>query len=148
MLMISASLAIAVSLFATEPLHDWPQFRGVHSNGRAVPETSLPTEIGPQSHVAWKAELPPGHSSPAIVGEKIFLTAVRDKEHLETICLDRATGSILWRIEAPHESLEEIHGIGSYAQPSPSADHERVVAMFGSAGLFCYDHAGHELWRQ
>lgn len=94
----------------------------------------------------WKSELPPGHSSPAIIGDKIFLTAVRDKEHLETLCLDRASGKILWRVEAPHQSLEKIHGIGSYAQPSPAADPERVVAFFGSSGLYCYDHSGQELW--
>ena len=108
----------------------------------------LPTEIGPDKHVVWKTELPPGHSSPAIVGDKIFLTAVRDKEHLETIALDRGSGKILWRAEAPHKTLEKIHGIGSYAQPSPAADAERVVVLFGSSGLYCYDHAGRELWKQ
>ena len=92
------------------------------SAGGAVPTEPLPTDIGPEKHVLWKTELPPGHSSPAIVGDKIFLTAVRDKEHLETICLDRASGKILWRVEAPHKTLEKIHGIGSYAQPSPAAD--------------------------
>jgi outer membrane protein assembly factor BamB len=125
---------------------DWPQFRGPQSSGRAVPEGPLPTDIGPDKHVLWKTELPPGHSSPAIVDGKIFLTAVRDKEHLETICLDRASGKILWRVEALHKTLEEIHGIGSYAQPSPAADAERVVVMFGSSGLYCYDHAGREEW--
>ena len=123
---------------------DWPQFRGVHSNGRSTPEQPLPTNIGPEKHVVWKTELPPGHSSPVIFGDKIFLTAVREKEHLETLCLDRVSGKILWRIEAPHKTLEQIHGIGSYAQPSPAADAERVVAMFGSSGLYCYDHAGRE----
>ena len=51
-------------------------------------------------------------------------------------------------MEAPHKTLEKIHGIGSYAQPSPAADAERVVVLFGSSGLYCYDHAGKELWKQ
>jgi outer membrane protein assembly factor BamB len=127
---------------------DWPQFRGPNCSGIAVPEGPLPTDIGPDRHVMWKTELPPGHSSPAIVDDKIFLTAVRDKESLETLCLDRATGKILWRAEAPHNTLEQIHGIGSYAQPSPAADGQCVVAMFGSSGLYCYDHAGRELWHK
>jgi outer membrane protein assembly factor BamB len=141
--------AITTSLLLTSAFasaEDWPQFRGPHSSGRAVPEGPLPTDIGPDKHVIWKTELPPGHSSPAIVDDKIFLTAVRDKEHLETVCLDRASGKILWRVEAPHQTLEQIHGIGSYAQPSPAADRERVVVMFGSSGLYCYDHAGREQW--
>lgn len=137
-------LSLPVVTFAA----DWPQFRGPGSNGISTPEVPLPADIGPEKHVVWKTPLPPGHSSPAIVGDKIFLTAVRDKEHLETLCLDRAKGKILWRVEAPHKTLEQIHGIGSYAQPSPAADTECVVAMFGSSGLYCYDHAGKELWHR
>ncbi len=141
--------ALAVLLVPTLLLAaDWPQFRGPGSSGRAVGDGPLPVKIGPEEGVLWKAELPPGHSSPAIVGNKIFLTAVREKEHLETICLDRATGTVLWRVEAPHKTLEKIHGIGSYAQPSPAADSERVVVLFGSSGLYCYDHAGRELWHE
>jgi len=127
---------------------DWPQFRGTGSRGVAVQPGTLPADIGPETHVLWKAELPPGHSSPAIVGNKIFLTAVADKERLETICLDRASGKIVWRVEAPHQALEKIHGIGSYAQPSPAADAERVAVLFGSSGLYCYDHGGRQLWHR
>jgi outer membrane protein assembly factor BamB len=140
------TLALLFLPFSLATAADWPQFRGPQSSGTAVPPAPLPTEIGPDKLIVWKTTLPPGHSSPAIIDSKIFLTAVRDKEHLETLCLDRASGKILWRVEAPHKTLEEIHGIGSYAQPSPAADGERVVVMFGSSGLYCYDHAGKELW--
>src|SRR5437660_3839344 len=98
----------ALALFLSLPIikaADWPQFRGPHSGGVAVPDGPLPTDIGPEKHVVWKTELPPGHSSPAIVDSKIILTAVRDKAHLETICLDRDRGKIVWRAEAPHQTL-------------------------------------------
>lgn len=146
--MIRTAIAIVLLAATSSYAADWPQFRGPSSRGLAVNSPSLPADIGPESHVLWKTALPPGHSSPAIVGDKIFLTAVSDKDRLETICLDRKTGSILWRAHAPHESLEKIHGIGSYAQPSPAADGERVVVLFGSSGLYCYDHAGKPLWRR
>jgi len=142
-----ATLALSV-LPSLALAADWPQFRGPGSSGRAQGAAPLPAKIGPEELVLWKTELPPGHSSPAIVGDKIFLTAVREKEHLETICLDRATGQVLWRVEAPHNTLEKIHGIGSYAQPSPAADSERVVVLFGSSGLYCYDHGGQQLWHK
>jgi outer membrane protein assembly factor BamB len=142
------STALVLVLTTSAYSADWPQFRGPASRGLAVNSPSLPADIGPESQVLWKTALPPGHSSPAIVGDKIFLTAVSDKQHLETICLDRGSGSILWRAEAPHQTLEKIHGIGSYAQPSPAADSERVVVLFGSSGLYCYDHAGKLLWRR
>ena len=142
------SLSLVFLFLAAATAEDWPQFRGPGASGLAQSPSPLPTEIGPDKNVLWKTPLPPGHSSPVIVGDKVFLTAVREKEHLETICLDRETGKILWRVEAPHKSLEKIHGIGSYAQPSPAADSERVVVLFGSSGLYCYDHAGNLLWQR
>lgn len=144
------SLAFAIFLCllpSTIFAADWPQFRGPKT-GQAVGEESLPTEIGPDKHLLWKTALPPGHSSPAIVGQRIFLTGVREKQHLETLCLDRASGEILWRATAPTRTLEKIHAIGSYAQSSPAADQERVVVFFGSSGLHCYNHAGQLLWQQ
>lgn len=125
----------------------WPQFRGPNAAGRAESNQKLPADIAPDKHVIWKVELPPGHSSPVIAGNRIFVTAVR-AEQLVTIGLDRATGKALWEDEAPHDTLEKIHGIGSYAQPSPATDGERVVSMFGSSGLYCYDLDGKLLWKR
>ncbi|MFO0902532.1 MAG: PQQ-binding-like beta-propeller repeat protein [Pirellulales bacterium] len=125
---------------------DWPQFRGVNSSGRAVGMGSLPTQIGPTAPTVWVAALPPGHSSPAIAADRLFVTGVRDQK-LVTIALDRASGKQLWEVEAPHEKLETIHSIGSHAQSSPATDGERVVSFFGSSGLFCYDRDGKLLWQ-
>ncbi len=123
----------------------WSRFRGEGGSGRATIGSKLPTEIGPDKHVVWKIDLAPGHSSPVIIGDRIYVTAEKDQQ-LVTIALDRATGKTLWEKVAPHEKLEAVHGIGSHAQCSPSADKERVVALFGSCGLFCYDRDGKELW--
>lgn len=126
---------------------DWPQFRGPHSAGLAAGNAPLPVRIGPNENVLWKTPLPPGHSSPVLVGDRIFLTAERDRTLL-TIALDRASGKVLWEAEAPYTTLEEIHSIGSHVQPSPAADAEHVVTFFGSSGLFCYDHAGKLVWNK
>ena len=126
---------------------DWTQFRGSLGTGVAATQDKLPVEIGPDKHVLWRTELAPGHSSPVIVGNRIFATAVRDKK-LFTVCLDRATGKQQWEAEAPYEKLEPIHRIGSHAQSSPCADSERIVSFFGSCGLHCYDHSGKLLWKR
>jgi outer membrane protein assembly factor BamB len=126
---------------------DWPQFRGPGSAGLAVGSQPLATEIGPQSHVAWRTPLPPGHSSPVVFGERIFVTGVRDGQLL-TIALDRRSGKPQWERAAPHDWLEEIHRIGSHAQCTPTADADGVVVFFGSCGLFCYDHAGSVKWQR
>ena len=124
----------------------WSRFRGEGGSGRAAAGSKLPTEIGPDKHVIWKIDLAPGHSSPVVFGDRIYVTAEKNKQ-LVTIALDRATGKTLWEKVAPHEKLEAVHGIGSHAQCSPTTDGDRVVALFGSCGLFCYDRDGNELWK-
>lgn len=144
---IARSVVVMFFLTTTMQAADWPQFRGIGGSGVASTADKLPTEIGPDKHVVWKTELPPGHSSPVIIGSKLFLTAVRDGK-LFTIALDRATGKPLWEREAPHEKLEEIHRIGSHAQSTPVVDEKHVVSFFGSSGLSCYDHDGKLLWQK
>src|SRR6266542_1237025 len=126
---------------------DGPQFRGPTCTGRPAADAKLPAEIGPTSTVVWKTALPPGHSSPAVVGDRIYLTAVRDKK-LVSLALNRQDGKLVWETEALAPALEKIHKIGSHAQPSPAADGERVVSFFGSSGLFCYDTGGKLLWQR
>lgn len=131
------------------PAHSdsWPQFRGPNASGIAVGEASLPSEIGPETNVIWKTPLPAGHSSPVVVGGRVFVTGF-DGERLLTIALDRQTGKIAWQREAPYDELEQIHTIGSHAQPSPAADERVVVTFFGSSGMYCYDHDGELLWER
>lgn len=124
----------------------WSRFRGENGSGVAAAGSKLPTEIGPDKSVVWKVPLPPGHSSPAVHGDRIYVTAEREQK-LVTISLDRATGKTVWEREAPHTKFESVHKIGSHAQCSPTTDGEFVVSMFGSCGLFCYDREGHELWK-
>jgi len=126
---------------------DWPQFRGPNGAGVGGAQPGIPVDIGPDKHVVWKTALPPGHSSPAVQGDRIYLTAVAGKKLL-TLALDRATGKTLWQQEAPYATLETVHPTGgSLAQSSPATDGQRVVSFFGSSGLLCYDTAGKPLWR-
>jgi outer membrane protein assembly factor BamB len=65
------------------------------------------------------------------------------------MCLDRATGKVLWQ-QSPREELphEGHHPTGSYASGSPVTDGKVVVASFGSRGIYCYDMNGKELWKK
>jgi outer membrane protein assembly factor BamB len=124
---------------------NWPQFRG--PGGLGIAEGSPPpVHFGPSSNVLWKTVLPSGHSSPVIWGEKIFLTTF-DKQKLETFCVDRRDGKVLWRTAAPAAKFEPTHNLGNPATPTPATDGERVYVSFGSFGLLAYDLAGNEIWR-
>src|SRR5262245_22713834 len=112
----------------------WPQFRGPNATSRADGDTRLPDQIGPTQNVIWKIALPPGHSGPIVFGDRVYVTAVKDKKLL-TMALDAKSGKVLWEKEAPHKGLEQIHSIGSHAQPTPATDGDIVVSFFGSSGL-------------
>jgi outer membrane protein assembly factor BamB len=70
----------------------------------------------------------------------------KNANRLETICLDQSSGTILWRKPAPFDTLEKLHDVNNPAAASPASDGIRVYAYFGSAGLFCYDLDGNEVW--
>lgn len=65
------------------------------------------------------------------------------------LCLDRNTGSVLWRKtvaeQLPHEGH---HPDGSFAAASPVTDGTHIFAYFGSWGLHCLDLSGQLVWSQ
>ncbi len=138
---------LAVALITIVPLcaEDWLQFRGPNSAGVSN-NRNLPVEFGPTKNVVWKTDLPPGYSSPVLVGDRIFLTAV-DNEKLFTICLDRATGRINWRREIPRPRKAELHKANGPASPSPTSDGKNVFVFFYDFGLVSFGPDGNELWR-
>ena len=68
----------------------WPQFRG--PNGQGVAESAHPPKtFSPSENALWSVEVPPGHSSPCIWGQRIFLTTF-DAGTLQCRAYNRATG--------------------------------------------------------
>jgi outer membrane protein assembly factor BamB len=61
--------------------------------------------------------------------------------------LDVATGKIRWQQQA-HKGppVGGRHRKNTYASETPSTDGERVYAMFGNIGVFCYTIDGKPLW--
>src|SRR5262249_10985235 len=91
--------------------------------------------------------VPSGLSSPVVAGDKLVLTAFEGGK-LYTIAYGRADGKEAWRAEAPAKKIEAYHKTeSSPATSTPATDGKRIVAYFGSCGLFCYDLAGKELWK-
>ena len=50
---------------------------------------------------------PPGHSSPVLSGNRIYLSGV-DGEKLFVFCLERESGKILWRREVPRPRKQDL----------------------------------------
>lgn len=166
------TLLLAAPVVPAPPPH-WPSFRGPGAagvaEGYAVP-SAWNVEEG--KGLRWKTPIPGlGHSSAIIWGDRVFVTtALSGKEKAElkvglygdirpveddtvhrwlVYCLDRRTGKVVWERTA-HTGVPKIkrHSKSTHANATMAADGQRVVAFFGSEGLFCYDLSGKLLWKK
>lgn len=170
------ALCLALSAAAT-PLSaadEWPQFQGPLGNGHAS-ATGLPLTWSETENVAWKTPTPgKGHSSPVISGNEIWLTTAVQRSlteaqqkkilsklanpggleiaasvSLRAVCVARDTGKVkrdieLFRIDEP----EPVHGLNSYASPSPILENGKLFCHFGTYGSCCVDTAsGKIVWK-
>ncbi|HXV64538.1 MAG TPA: PQQ-binding-like beta-propeller repeat protein, partial [Vicinamibacteria bacterium] len=124
----------------------WDRFRGPNGTGVVSEGKTLPLEFGPERNVRWKTELPPGHSSPILASDRIFLTAFED-ERLLTFGIDRETGRVLWKRAAPRAQTTEVDPRNNAASPSPAVDDESVYVFFPDFGVLAYDFNGNERWK-
>lgn len=139
-------LLAAMLLVAPSGASEWSQFRGPNASG-VSDSVDLPVEFGPETNVVWKTAIPPGHSSPSVGTTRIFVTAV-DQDKLLTLALDRTTGRILWRREAPRPRKQEIERpANSPVSATPATDGQNAYVFFQDFGLLAYGPDGNELWR-
>ncbi|HJZ54119.1 MAG TPA: PQQ-binding-like beta-propeller repeat protein [Gemmataceae bacterium] len=144
--------AAVVPLFAfalTARADNWPGWRGPTGQGFST-EKNLPVKWSATENVKWKIPLPDtGNSTPIVWGEKVFLTQATEKgKKRSLICFARKDGSKLWEKTVEYDEAEPKHDTNTYCAASPATDGERVVVSHGSAGVFCYDLAGKELWKR
>jgi outer membrane protein assembly factor BamB len=152
---------------------NWPSLRGPGGSGVADGQhPPLTWDVKAGTNVRWKTPIPGlGHSGPIVWGDRVFVTtavsgdpdpkvrtgnygdvaSVNDvsKHAWQVLCLDRATGKVLWARTA-FEGVPKIkrHLKGSQANCTPATDGKRVVACFGPEGLHCYDFQGQLLWKR
>lgn len=154
---------LTTSLIAsTLSAQDWTRFRGPNGSGISTSDASLPVEWNKDKNIKWEIDLPgPGHSSPIIVGDKIFLTCwtgygvdSKDQEdlRLHMFCFNRENGDTLWNktVEPslPEENYGGMFAEHGYTTHTPVSDGNHVWAYFGKSGAVCFDMDGNEVWRK
>ncbi len=127
---------------------DWTRFRG--ANGSGVEASANTPAVFTEKDFKWKIDLPGiGHSSPVVVGKKIFVTCAEPKEATRyLICADLESGKTLWKKEYASRWFKQ-HDFNSFASASPVADGERVYYTFiapESYMVYCVDQNGKDLW--
>jgi outer membrane protein assembly factor BamB len=168
-----AAAALAATPAAPRPGVDWPQFRGIAAAGSAE-GFSLPTtwNAADNTNIAWKTAIPGlGLSSPVVWGNDVFIStsisgkadanlkvglygdiaSVQDDTPHEwrVYALDKKTGKIKWQQTATRGvPAIKRHTKSSHANSTLATDGERIVAFFGSEGLYAFDMTGKALWKK
>jgi outer membrane protein assembly factor BamB len=129
---------------------EWTRFRG--PNGSGVSRAKAVPSGWTDKDVNWKTALPgPGHSSPVLWGEKVFLTAGEERgEKFHVLCLSATTGQLLWEKDFPAKRFPK-HNYNTFASSSPATDAHRVYVSWNtpeSVALMAFDHAGTLVWKK
>lgn len=126
---------------------DWAAFRGPRGDGKSE-EKSAPTTWSPDTNIRWKVALSSeGNSSPIVSNGRVFLHIASDKGRKRgLVCYDRTDGNKLWTHAVEYANVDQTHKTNPYDASTPVADGKRVVVWHGSAGLYCYDFEGNEIW--
>jgi outer membrane protein assembly factor BamB len=121
-----ASLALAAS-------SDWPGWRGPTADGHAAPAQDVPARWSETENVLWCAPVRGrGHSSPTVVGNRIFLTtADAATQDQLVLAFHRATGKPAWETVVHHGNLDTAGNRNtSQASSSVAWDGERLIVNF------------------
>ncbi|MDJ0841628.1 MAG: PQQ-binding-like beta-propeller repeat protein [Acidobacteriota bacterium] len=167
------TVAVGKKTYPRKPALNWAGFRGPAASGNGDGQ-NIPTEwdVKTGKNIRWKTAIPGlGHSSPVVWGERVYLTTAvsgtgnhdlttggtgsyamvkDDSEHTwKTYCLDTRTGKILWEHQAGKAIPEtQRHLKATQANATPVTDGKHLVAVFPTAGMFCYDMDGKVLWHK
>lgn len=132
---------------------DWPQFRGPSGQGIST-ETGIPHEWSETRNIRWKTPLPgTGWSSPAVAGNRIWLTTATDQNRavsLRLLSIDAGSGRITSDTEVfqVRDKGPGIHAKNSFASPTAIVRGDRIYVHFGFYGTACLNTSGQILWKQ
>jgi outer membrane protein assembly factor BamB len=153
---------------------NWPQFRGPLAAGVGRGNPPVHWDVQSGKHILWTVKIPGlGHSSPVVWGRQVIITTAvnssrKDPEvptgwlggtgqsaadegdwSWQVRCYDRSNGQLRWMREvARGQPMVQRHLKATHANCTPATDGKRIVAFFGSEGLYCLNMAGELLWSE
>ncbi|SFH60532.1 outer membrane protein assembly factor BamB family protein [Planctomicrobium piriforme] len=126
------SLLVCLFIAARLQAEDWPVWRGPTGNNIAAPGQNLPEKFGEKENVVWKIRVPGrGHSSPIVVGNRIFLTTADEKKQVQSVvAFDRTTGKQQWKTDINQGGFPDVHKANTHASPTIACNGETLYALF------------------
>ena len=126
---------------------DWPQWRGASRDGKVTGFTApqaWPKELAQK----WKTPVGSGDSTPALVGDKLYVFARQGEEEV-TLCLGAADGKEVWKDKYAAQAVTGPAARHPGPRSSPAVADGKVVTLGACGVLSCLDAAtGKVLWRK
>jgi len=126
---------------------DWPQWRGANRDGKVTGFTApqaWPKELAQK----WKTTVGSGDSTPALVGDKLYVFARQGEEEV-TLCLSAADGKEVWKDKYAAQAVTGPAARHPGPRSSPAVADGKVVTLGAGGVLSCLDAAtGKVLWRK
>jgi outer membrane protein assembly factor BamB len=143
LLVFCACLTLAfVSLAA-----DWPQWRGPNRDGVSKEQGLLKKwpEAGPK--LLWQStELGQGYGSPAIVGDRLYITGSKGMDDEFVQSLNVADGKTIWTARIGKVGENRMANYPG-ARSTPTVDGERIFALGSDGDLACLEtKTGKVVW--
>jgi outer membrane protein assembly factor BamB len=151
--MKALSISALVCSFSIAPVldaADWPQFLGPRVDGVAE-DVETPVKWDAGTNVVWRAELSrPSNGSPIVAGGNVFVVGAEDSKgtRRSLYCFAKDSGEQRWVRTVEFDKAMPTHKTNPHCSSTPASDGRRVVVWHASAGLFCYDNEGKEVWKR
>ena len=146
----------AVRILAAKPIsvtdNDWPWWRGFQHNNHAA-GFSPPLTWSETENILWKVSIAGrGHSSPCLLGPRIFLTTAVEEEGSQfALCFDAATGTLLWE-QAVHRGRFVYQNLkNTQASSTVATDGHHIFCLFAvddAIWLSCLTLNGGIVWQR
>jgi outer membrane protein assembly factor BamB len=169
---VKTACLLAVLWASCAAAGDWPQFRGPEAGGVAAgAPTPIHWNIEKSENIRWHTAIPGlAHSSPIVWQDVVYVaTAVgpgeqdvkvglygditpaddQESHQWRLLALDKETGKIQWNVLG-YEGIPrgKRHPKSTHCNSTPATDGQRIAAIFGSEGLFCFDRQGKLIWKK
>ena len=170
---LTTSGLVLLGASAPRPGVDWPQFRGIRAAGVDERHPAPASwDVVKNQGVVWKTPIPGlGHASPVIWGDTLYVaTSISGKKDTglkvglygdidpvpddtphewRIYALDKKAGTVRWQ-KTVLTAVPKIkrHMKATHANSTLATDGERIIAFFGSEGLYAFDMKGTQTWKK